>query len=384
MIIAFLPALLCAPQVEPRVEAAQFATMMRSSHSSIRDIAFIYEGDMTWTGPVADLLRPTQEFDEKFQGVYINRADDSMFIDVYYKNMNENAQIIRSKRSLLKNVVAVASIAPDAIPSRQGLKARRGPGGAGALNGPQSPHMLYYGWIINAMYDPQPWGYEFRGWDEIDGRRCLTVKTNIGPSGGVDNLNYHLYSFDIERGGHPLKVETFRNAKLSTRLDKVSLQQFTARDGVAVWIPVAGTVEGFEWENKFYSRPVLRQTIALVAGSVVVNQGLPDAVFSIDRKGGMPGSDELKKLEKINAESTLGRNFGKDVAGPKQPAFRTDPEGVQQRLNEQLAKADDQARQLKASSVARSGWITSMLPQIALSSVGIGALILALWLRRRA
>jgi hypothetical protein len=64
---------------------------------------------------------------------------------------------------------------------------------------------------------------------------------------------------------------------------------------------------------------------------------------------------------------------------PTPPPIRTDPAGVQERLDRNLAEADRQSERLIASSPARQAWDWPLLIQIILTSVGTISLGVAGW-----
>lgn len=97
-----------------------------------------------------------------------------------------------------------------------------------------------------------------------------------------------------------------------------------------------------------------------MAGSVVLNQGLPDERFSTKWQGEMPRSPESVKQARRQA-----------AAIPKPKHGRTDPVGVKEELERELVEADRQAEQLEASSAAREEWGWTPILQVGFGMLGI-------------
>ena len=123
------------------------------------------------------------------------------------------------------------------------------------------------------------------------------------------------------------------------RISNVKLGQFRVGRDQMAWFPVHGELDSFASGDRFLTEPVSRETYDVVRGSLVFNQDLPDARFSLDW-------DERKSssLDPWQQEFREKQSHAK----PK-PAHRTDPAGVEQDLNRRLAEADEQARCLEGN-----------------------------------
>ncbi len=171
----------------------------------------------------------------------------------------------------------------------------------------------------------------------------------------------------MARGGHPLKVEFTRGEAVRMRSVGIQLSQIEMADGRPVWFPVRGRTESFPMEGGRYQNgdgPAGVEAYFIVDGTVRFNQGLKDEVFSVDWKGDLPASDAWKKTAK---------------AFPK-PTRRNDPAGIKEGLDRQLAEADADAEQIRASSPARRAWDGATALQTTLAASGIIALMgVVLW-----
>ncbi len=112
--------------------------------------------------------------------------------------------------------------------------------------------------------------------------------------------------------------------------------------------------------------------MAIVAGSIQANPDLPDALFSVYRTSALPLPGELERIAKAAGSGGLRRQF----AGQKEPEWqKTDPVSIRKRIDDKLAEADQQSRELQASSPARQSWSWTTLAQLGLA--GVGAALLA-------
>ncbi len=218
------------------------------------------------------------------------------------------------------------------------------------------------------MTDPENYRYEFQGWEDIDGHRCLRADIDFegtGPSEYRDRLRMWI---DLERGGHPLKVDCLREGKLFARSRNIQLQQFQDSKGTPVWLPVSGQYETFLWQSDdgksivYHRESMVVETHKLVAGSVVLNQGLKDADLTVTSN-----ASKYKDFKEF-------KDF-KDFQKQRPRALRIDPKGVQKRLDEALVDADSKAKRLEASGSGQGSDIWSNVLSLGLPSVGIALLV---------
>ncbi len=366
--IFLLATVVCAAQ-QPEVTAEQFSRLIQARHEKVKDFSLTYEGSVVWTGPSSLLGKPIDQFGDRFQGFDFYRTQDAAELtEVYSSSHTVPATIHISKKTHLKGRSQNLSLSPDQKKVNLGVGIIDGKGGPGSLSGPDSPHALIFYWYFDRILDPVEKGYRFDGWEDVDGHLCLRVQFNTKAAREPSTENYQRFWIDMERGGHPLRVERYRKGQLAGRTDRIQLREVTQPGGPPVWFPYVGVLEGFEWEDVFYAKPVLREEIAIVNGSIRLNQGLDDSVFKIPPPG-RTVSAEVARQERSGAAMELPDRFAKTEPAPPR---RTDPKSVRDRLHQQLADAVSQARELEAPSVARgSAWTGTVLVQATLGMVGL-------------
>jgi hypothetical protein len=365
MSIILLSVSVLAQSVSSEVDAAQFARLTQGLLSRFQDVTLVYEGG---------LLRTDNE-DERmtYQGLYSFRSDGATLLDLYSRPADLSKMHNRRINAILNKKLNALYQVPD----RGYTQPDTSGGGAGVLNFPTSPERILYLWYLQTLGDPDAYGYEFQGWEYVDGHRCLRAQLSViakrkwGTWRG-DKPYIRLW-IDVERGGHPLKVEFLRGSNLYMRSDKIQLGREALPDGTMAWFPLSGETNSFTTPSKtggdeYHSSPVYRETYAVVDGSVRLNQGLPDTYFTVDRKNATFADREMTRL-KQELDAT-----------PQPPPMRTDPASVKQRIGKLLAEADRQSRRLEASSAARQAWGMATFIQYLSGSIGFLLLLgAAIW-----
>jgi hypothetical protein len=361
----------CAQKPGADVDAAQFLRLIKGLHSEIRDVTFVFEGGTTPhdSGGV-NPAKPSM-----YQGLYSFRSDGATLLDVFSRSPDMGKPGMRAIDVILKGNHSRISQVPDLGISQP----QNGKGAPGVLNGPASAERILYLWYLQTMADPALFGYEFQGWETVDGHRCLRVQFNQVPREQVatwpGDLPIVRFWIDMERGGHPLKVEFWNGTKLFMRSDKIKLARLSIADGKAVWFPIRGETNSFNGPDKagrdsYRDSPFFTETYAVVNRSVRINQGLTDDYFTVKRKDAMPDIGDLRRMQReLNSEPVA--------------RLRTDPRGVQERLDLKLAEAERQAKQLEASSAARAAWDWTLILQLVFGVVGISLVCGALLWRWR-
>ncbi len=365
-LLALFGGLAIAQAPAPEVGPDQFLRLMRGLHAEYRDVAFIYEG--TYSHLDHGLTGERATVKSSYQGYFAARDDGAALYDVFIREADDPEGIV------LRNTYAILDGAMVRLGRTVGQRAgvpEEGKAGGGVLGQSMSAGRLNRTWYFQALEDPAALHYEFQGWEEVDGHRCLRVQLDYMQMPGPMLPERHVLRFwiDMERGGHPLKVEHWQGETLWYRTDDVRLDQVPTADRKTVWLPVKGRTQQFtDSDLKQVDEPVARETYSVAFGTARINAGLPDEVFSVNWKGGLPDSAELKRLRETPA-----------------PAPRNDPQGVQERLDATLAKADAQADRLEASSAARETWDAGSLWSIGLAAFGIlliGGIVVYRWRMR--
>lgn len=347
--------------------ADQFLRILSGLHSEIRDITFVFEGG---SGLFKDgVVKP----DGTYQGLYSFRADGATLLDVFSHPLEENKPGMRTIHAILKGKMEGVSQVPD-IGILQPEMTEAVPG---VLNKPLSPERILYYWYFMTLGDPEAFNYQGQGWEDIDGHRCLKVqldqirKTRSERVGKTPLVRFWI---DMDRGGHPLKVEFSDGTDLVMRT-KIQLSRFTTTDGKLIWLPANGETDTFGYQGRVVkvdrsSTPMYRETYTIVDGSVRLNESLIDSYFSIKKNRKLPDVGGLRKFQREVAKTT---------------PLRTDPVGVKERLDKNLAEAERQSEGLVATSTARQTWSSSLVIQSLLVTIGalsIGAAVLWKWRTR--
>ncbi|MGC8639382.1 MAG: hypothetical protein ACP5XB_05830 [Isosphaeraceae bacterium] len=355
------------------LSADEFGRFMQSLHEPIKSMAFEYEGRLHWVASEALLKFDPERFGAQFQGKYLYRSDGSEAYDVYYKKHPADSPTNRRKLVLFKGKVSSSDFSEDR-PKRSRRPASAKSGAVGSLYGPNSPLVLNYVSLFAWKSNPAQWGYKCHGWETVDSHRCLVVQLNLAPSPDPSTTHYTKYWVDMERGGHPLRVEDYRDGRLASRVDHVLLAQFDAPDKSKVWLPTHAESGGFDWNGTFYTYPLMNEKIALIGSSVLVNPKLEDSCFSLEGKGCLPVAEQ--------GPNPLAESYAKQ---PKEkPAkVRTDPAGVKENVDRLIEKADAQARTVDASPVSAEDWDWSLAARVALVLAGLAALGGAILYKRK-
>lgn len=349
--------------------AQQCQRAIAESHSAIQDLSFIYEGRLT--------NRPTSAGGKgvsfAFQGHFAYRcADGATFVDVYRRSPDGTASVERSRMALTGNKLERFEEGPDQSTRPGRPDTEKGSGGS--LNQAFCPNRFLWLWFFRDNPDLSALDYEFLGFEDLDGRVCWHFQVNRFPGGTRKSRNE--FWVDVGRGGHPLRVEMYRNDRLFLRVRDVQLKQVPSGKEKSVWLPIRATVDGFDESKPLVEEPIGQENYELVSGSVLVNRGLHDDRFRIEPSSPDDLPSPLRAIDgdlKTAQHETAERSSG----------IRTDPEGVRQKLEEQLALADQQARQLEASSPARERFGSASILRWGLVSLGVVLAVVAVLLVRR-
>ena len=319
------------------LQAEDFAGILKSLHGPIETLTFEYEGNLRWVGAESILQHAPSSFGEMYQGVYHHRANDAEVYEAYHRRFSVTSPASHRRVARFRGEVSSWNYSEDAPKN-----ARPSPivkkGTSGLLRGPQSPLLLNYVSYFAWKGSPAEWGYKCYGWEDLGGHRCLVISLNIAPSKTPDPNTFWKFWVDLERGGHPLQIEKYRDSKIAEKVINVQLAQFTTPSKEVVWLPVHAEAQGFDWNGVIYGSALSMQTVDVLQTSVIINSKLGDDLFKLDpRDGG-------------------------DIAGGRraqQKLTRTDPAGVEANLVKLLNEADAQSSALDASTPSSPGGFAS-------------------------
>lgn len=361
----------------PYVGPAEFARLMEGLHGDVRDVSFVFEGWFRGVPPgrsIEDDIKAGRGHrvgEAEYQGGYSFRADGATRLDCYRHHSGNGKEYrtydVRQLAVILREKLSQVSQFPDL----RNEQPSGGAGGPGVLNLTSSPERIHYSWLFQTLKDPAARGYEFLGWEEVGGHRCLKFQFDEVwglPNRMVDRPMIRFW-IDMERGGHPLRIEFRRGEQVRMRTQDIELERVPGPDGRERWFPIRGITYLFPLPGPRYeARPVGYETYSVIQGTVRFNQGLPDAFFTLDWKGTVPENESL---------ATRRKEFRK-------PPRRYDPQGIKRHLREALAEADQQSKHLEAPSVAREPWNWTVVGQAGFAALGVATLLGAgIWRWRR-
>lgn len=351
--------------------AQECARLVNGPRSDLRSFTFVYEGEQgTVESILLDGSDPIASDRLQFQGTYAWRADGATLIDFYMHRVDKDVSYSRTTLAAIGGRASEVTRIPD---EGHNPKPYTYNIGSAAFSRPMSPDRYLYIKELQALNGRGDEEFKDRGWEDVSGHRCRKVEIltrgTAAKGGGAPLVSAtdRLW-IDMERGAYPLKVESMRGEDLWMRT-VIELKQFPDRDGQLVWLPADGVLDSFiKIDSSISKNPVVREVFHVVSDTVVINPTLPDKMFKVDYKGGLPESPELA-AEKMQFQ---GLPFKAQTQG--------DSAGVQNLLMERLAEADKQAAGLDASSIIRD-W--GMIGSISLALVGAGVLAGAWMLQRR-
>ncbi len=361
--------------LEPDLDADRFQRLIGGLHSETRDVTLLFEGNVR-VGDGAGAAGPeVSRAEESFQGRYSYRSDGATFLDFYEQGTRDDD---RQKHQLLQSLGGISSIS--AVPDRGLLTARPPPERTksttpvrpGPLSQTGSPARILFLWFFQGLTDPRNLRYEFKGWESVGGHACIVVELDCDLGLPPESRDRFRMWIDLDRGGHPLRVDLLKKGRVFARSRDIQLTQYRDPKGVARWLPVAGIFESFVWmprtakELQFFTEPVLVESYHVVTGSVLLNQGLTDPDLTIGPNAGRYG--EFKSF----------KGFQK----PKRLDVRNNPKEAQKRLDDRLEEADRDAARLQASVASSNAWGSGAIFSYLMAVVGLVLLLIALaWSR---
>jgi len=336
---------------EPVIGPDQFLRLIQGVQADYKDVSFVFEGTNTSIRPRA-LLGRSEEVVLSHQGYFAYRSDGAFLRDSYFRFLEDN-----DEGAILRATVAALGdrmLRIDYTLGHRSTKPTVGKPAPAILRDVSSPGRILWLWYFQHLEGPAGLHYEFQGWEEVDGHRCLRVQ--LDRRRGSERWKYRFW-IDLERGGHPLRVDQVRDGEVWLRTDRIKLMLLPTDDGKELWLPVEGrTQQLVNTSLEPVNRPTMRDDCSIAYGTARINSGLGDAVFSIDWEGDLPTTPELSEFRKKADEPFV---------------FRSDPESVRKELDRMLTEADAQAERLEASSATRRPWRVSSLIQLGFAALGV-------------
>lgn len=353
------------------MSASDFTRLMDGLHSDIKDVWFIFEGQMRGLEGEKAGAHDDGQF---FQGIYAYRSDGATLLDVYSHSVKTDVPYMRTTFASLKGKLEYVTRIPDKVYDPPITASTASPG---VFDRPMSAQRILYLSYFRDHSGLANEDFADGGWEDVAGRRCLRVRINVFPSAGFKEIGtakmmWDRLWIDMERGGHPLRAELWRGRDLWSRTE-IELEQVPGPGGKRIWFPVRGTAESFVREDASVStRARVRETYSVVTGTTRFNQGLADKIFSVKYNGSLPETAELRTQ----------RRLFQSIPPPWQQG-QNDPKNIQRQLDERLAEAEKQSNQLDASSTVGTYRDWTLILSVALTSAGFLALLCVLFFKRR-
>lgn len=218
--------------------------------------------------------------------------------------------------------------------------------------------------------------------DEIDGRplKLLTVYLKFE---GRPNILVRRYWIDLSRSGQAVRIDSYFQGALASQWDIV-LKSFRVGDA-DIWMPISGEFKNYAGgmtavakaplaeraptmlrSLKVLKEPTLLRSVRVIAGTMEFNKKPNPSMFKLKHKPGTPISDQIRKL-----------NY---QFGQKQTSNRPTRSESEKMLQEQIAEAEEQRRELVAVSREGIDWWTWSVAGLAAT---LSASLAVLWFQRR-
>lgn len=334
----------------PALDANALRALVEGCQSSSEDVTFEYEGQSV---AEADGDRVDQRAAHSdFSGLCRYNRRNFVFVDEFHEKTTESP-VYHSTMTLRGEKYEVFALFAD---SRQkgGVMVDRGHHARAETRG-RPGFLLSTIALRGYLADPET-RMRHVGAEMIDGHRCEVIEfSNDGIRDWETSEKAHVEKFwlDLARGGYALRREVrWGRPNLSYCLERVVLSRFELPNSKIAWLPTSGVesvharATPIAGQFEYSSKPVSALSLYVLRPSVQFNQGLRDADFELKVPVGTVVNDNYRRLR---------YEFGR----PKPDAPRPTLNEAQAQLKKTLADANDQAKELKATSRDRagSGWL---------------------------
>ncbi len=378
LLISWTVLLPLPPLEEPQISRQQLISLMEGARGEWKDYSFFFEGKSTVLG---EAERQSQKLGPDgvqftYSGTYSRRSDRAVRVESYFFNHRTDTAghylVSKFDNTLTVSARSESDEKAEVTIREPGIEDFKRIGSFGQI--------LLADAVIG--YALSSYVYRFEGFEQVDGHNCIKVRFLLtqDESLPLEKAVSDVFWIDLQRGGHVLRHERHFRTDVASATTNIRLESFETPEGIKVWLPVQGQVEGRITRStgpnpkRIYSKdPILIEAYHLVPTSLKLNQGLTDKDFTVQPKIGDLVSDHLKKAQ---------YEFGQYVIRSKEPKARplTNAE-LETKLETMLGDANIMAGELKATSVERRG--TTWLQRTPWIVGGLAALISILLLIRR-
>lgn len=221
------------------------------------------------------------------------------------------------------------------------------------------------------------------GQAEIDGVICEVI--SCGRSfiqNNEENADFHeerRFYLDMNRGGHPLKVEFLDSGEIYAKIFNVRLTDVATSDGKIIWMPIVAEHQFLTTKNNMETpgrslklgQPYRITNVTVLKGSFVMNQKPKDVDFILRDKHG--NVITKKSVESKNAAVERNKKITKPMTTQE----------AQTLLEEALREGEAQRGQLKGQfeETSERGISTVWIPRL-LGFIGLIGLATASYIKR--
>ena len=358
-----------------RVE--DLCNVVRGLQRDLVNIECEYEGGIVFT---KEILGTSEDRpDGSFTGLFLRRRDGAWLYDDYSQDLTKPSAALYRETILIKDGRrTVLARTVDAPNSGAGVVRDAG---FPSLYESRSPFRVFCIDHLVSALDYSDKRLEIQPADTVDGHRCEVLDVIQGSDPSKDHQYTITLRFwiDLERGGHPIRIdESYPGREMITRLVVEGIEQFDA-GGKRIWLPTKSTFEGFSWvgPNRKIVRksfPTSRERIFLIRDSLRFPKEIPESRFKLNYTPGTIISDNLKKKHV---------EFSKQKPVVAKEGKRPTRDETEQQLQEQLRLAEEQMKELRASSWEREGDFPLGVVALVVGSVVVLAVGGFLLLRQR-
>ena len=162
------------------ISAEQFLRLIHSSHEEIQSISFVFEGENRFVGPVSILegMNP-DKLGKNYQSAFAYRQDGAIVVEGYRESTEFGTESLYNKVSLLRGRFESTDSAPGKSMAEFPVQVRKA--SPVALPGRRLPPFFFVH-LFQDMRSATDLGYEFVGWEVVDGHKCLVVSLDKVPS----------------------------------------------------------------------------------------------------------------------------------------------------------------------------------------------------------
>ena len=366
---------LTSAPLDPSVE--DLCNLVRGFQRELVNLECEYEGSIVFT---KEIMNTNQDVPNTlFTGLFLRRADGAWLYDGYEKGPGHSGDrvyrkttaILHGQRSVLGRYIDQAKA------------------GGGEITDARFPRLYEQGsptqvlcidHLVSGLDDPDK-RLEIQRAETVGGHRCQVLDLIEGSDPAKDHQYTITWRFwiDLERGGNPIRIEkTYPGREMITRLVVDDVEQFDAGER-KLWLPTKATFEGFAWggPNRTIVRksfPTSRERIFLIRDSIRFPKEIPDSRFKVNYTTGTMISDNLKQKQvEFSKQKPVVANEGK----------RPTRDESEHQLQEQLRLAEEQKKELRASSWEREGDFPLGVVALVVGSVVVLAVGGFLLLRQR-